>query len=73
MGGQMEFRNKVLQGELVFGNTKFWGVICNPLEQLDRPAASNIVGNLDHFNLFVFHRGKEDVVHVYEPNRISVR
>lgn len=67
----MKLRNEMLQGESVLGNAKFWGVALDPLEQIDGPAAGNVVGNLDHFDLLVLYRGKEDIVHVHEPNWIS--
>ena len=67
----MELRDKILQGKLIFGDAKFLGVPLDPLEQIDGPTTSNIVGNLDHLDLLVFHCGKEDVVHVDKPSSVS--
>ena len=47
---------------------EFWGVALDPPEQVDGPTARNIVGNLDHLDLLIFHCRKEYVVHVYKPN-----
>ena len=64
----MELWDEILQGELVFGDAKFWGVALNPLEKFDGPTASDIIRNLDHLELLIFHRGKEDIIHVDEPS-----
>ena len=67
----MKLWNEIPQGELVFGYTEFQGVALDPLEEVDGPAAGDIVGNLDHLDFLVFHRGKEYIIHVDEPNRVS--
>ena len=64
----MKLGDEKLQGKFFFGETKFRGVGIHPLEQIDGPTASDIVRNLDHSDLLVFHRGKEDIIHVDEPN-----
>jgi len=67
----MKLWDKILQGKSIFGDAKFSGVLLDSSEQVDRPTASNIVGNLDHLDFLVFHRGKKDVVHVNKPNSVS--
>ena len=64
----MKLGDEVFKGKAIFGDTKVRGIIFDSLEQIDRPAASDIVGNLDCFDPLIFHRGKEYVVHVNEPN-----
>lgn len=72
MRRQMKLWNKIFQGKLTFGDTEFWRVLLGPLKQIDRPATSNVIGNLDYLDRLVFHRGKEDIVHVDKPNSISI-
>ena len=64
----MKLWDEILQGKLIFWDAEFWRIVFNPLEQIDGPAASDIVGDLDHFDLLVFHRGKEYVVHIDESD-----
>ena len=63
----MKLGDEVFKGKAIFGDTKVRGIIFDSLEQIDGPAASDIVGNLDCFDLLVFHHGEEDVVHIHKP------
>ena len=68
----MKLWNEKFQQESLHGNTELWGVSRDPLEQIDPPTADNVVGNLDHFDRLIYQSGDEDIIHVNEPNRISV-
>ena len=54
MRGEVELQNKVFQHKLVLWNLEFFGIVLYPLTQLDGPTTSDIVRNLDAFDLLVF-------------------
>jgi hypothetical protein len=72
VGREVEFRDEVLQGKSLLGNVELGGVLRDPSKQVYGPTASDVVRYLDYFDLFLFYCREEDVIHVDEPNQISV-
>lgn len=64
MRREVELRNEVFQCELVLGDLELLRIASYPLLQLDGPAASDIVGNLDGLDLLVFYGREKNVIHV---------
>lgn len=62
--GEVEFWNEVLQHELVLGNLELLGIVLYPLMQFYRPTTHDIIGDLDDFDLLLFHSRKKNVVQV---------
>ena len=52
----MKFRDEILQRKLIFREEKFQGILLDPLEQVYGPMTGDVVRNLDHPDLLVFHR-----------------
>jgi len=63
----VKLRDEVFQRKPILWKAKLLGIPFGPSKKIDRPTTSNIVGNLDHFNPLFFHRRKEYVIHVDEP------
>ena len=64
---EVELRNEEFQCKPVLGKLEFFGIALYPLMKLYGPTACDIIGNLDDLDVFVFHSGQENVIHVHEP------
>ena len=72
VGGQVELWDEEVQDESIHRNTKLLAVALDPLKQVDGPAASNVVGNLEHFHRHTQQRAEEGKVHGSIPNEINM-
>ena len=64
---KVEFRNEEFQYELVQRDPELFSVFQHSSKQIDVPAAYDVVGNLDSFDLLPFQRTHKREIHVGEP------
>ena len=64
----MKFWDEELEEEPIYGDAEFRGVTIDPLEQIDGPAANDVIGDFDYLDFLALQCTDEGEVHVCKPN-----